>query len=94
VADHHKVTQRTRAVVVTPRDGSGSPFLLVEVEVECTGCGGFTGQIPGHHVNAMAQALQAIAEEYPELAGPPMDPEKVTREEWQGSNQQGKEHLN
>lgn len=89
-----KVTLRTRAMVITPKDGSGPPFLIVEVEVECAGCGGFTGTIPGHHVLALAQALVAISEEHGTLVGPPMDKDRVTKEEWQGSNRAGKESVN
>lgn len=92
MTDHHKVTQRTRAVVVTPRDGSPS-FLIVEIEVDCQVCGGFTAELAGHHLRALSEALGQVVAENPELCGEPMQHEQRTQ--WQGTAPgPGKARLN
>ena len=82
-------------MVVTPRDPLQPAFLILEVEVDCQVCGGFTATIAGHHVLALAQALTEVAQENPGLVGNALEAGRVKREEWSGTNPgPGKERLN
>ena len=93
MAEHtslHPSTQRLRAIVVTPRDAD-APFLLVEIEIDCQVCGGFTVTIAGHHVRALSEALADVVAENPDLCGRGIAQARRERLEWQGS---GKETLN
>lgn len=87
MADHlpsHASTQRVRSIVVTPRDG-GQPFLILEIEVDCAVCGGFTAEIAGHHLRALGEAITEVVGENPSLCGEPMDQNRKQRTEWQGT---------
>jgi hypothetical protein len=65
----HKSTQVVRSILVTPKGHPEGAFLLVEIDIDCAVCGGFTAHIAGHHVAALVAALQDVVAEHGKLAG-------------------------
>jgi len=53
----------TRAV----RMETTPPVLLVSIELQCDVCGSYEFVLVGHHVKALIQALQEVADAAPDL---------------------------
>lgn len=56
-----------RRVIVTPEEGPS--ILLLELDIDCQGCGQTQGTIHGHHLATLHKVLGEIIAEHPGLCG-------------------------
>src|SRR5207244_320825 len=57
-----------RSVMVEPTDG-GSPFVYVDLAIDCPDCGTYLVQLGGHHLRAIRDFLIQTIDDYPALTG-------------------------
>lgn len=53
----------TKAITI----GGDPPILVVHIQIDCDQCGQYSFVLLGHHVTALRQALQEVADREPVL---------------------------